>query len=235
MKQAELRRDGHDSISAEQVRDHLVRHPDFFSENEDLLEILSVPHSSGTAVSLIERQLAIYRKSNQNMQQQLDNLVQIARENEKLFQKLHQLTMVLIESQDLESAVGGVQSVLYEHFKADFVALRILKNHSDPALTELFIPADDARLHAFRKILESKRPKCGRLTSEQASFLFGSNAKQVRSGTIIPFVIRDHVKGMLGIGSGNRARFLPNMGHIFLIRIGELLGLRFNALLDTSN
>ena len=235
MKQAELRKQTTDSISADQVRDHLITHPEFFTENEDLLEILSVPHPTGAAVSLIERQLAIYRENNQTIQQQLKNLVQIARDNEKLFQKMHQLTVVLMESADLESAVAGVQSVLHEHFKADFVSLRILDKHTSPALSDLFVASDDERLKAFSKILDNNRPKCGRLNADQVEFLFGSNTKQVRSGTIIPFTIRDKTKGLLGIGSANKTRFQPSMGHIFLIRIGELLGLRFSTLLDNPS
>jgi uncharacterized protein len=230
MKQAELRSDGNTGVSEEQVRAYLAGHPDFFAAHEELLEILSVPHPSGSAVSLIEKQLAIFRKNNKKLQQQLDNLVQIARENEQLFQKMHNLTLTLMDAGDLEGAIAGLQSVLHDQFKADFVSIRIVQDHSISALAGLFVPAGDTRLESFRKIIDSGRPKCGRPNPDHAAFLFGDNADRVRSCAIIPFSAGE-VIGLLGIGSDDGERFLPSMGHIFLIRIGEIIGYRLGCLL----
>lgn len=230
MKQAELRDDGNKGVSAEQVRAYLEEHPDFFAGREELLEILYVPHPSGAAVSLIERQLAIYREKNKKLQEQLDNLIQIARDNEKLFQKMHKLTLALMDAEDLESAVAGLQSVLHEQFQADFVSIRILKDDRTSALAELFVPVEDARLASFRKIVASRQPKCGRPVPEHASFLFGDNAARVRSCAIVPFFAAEAV-GLLGIGSHNAKRFSPSMGHLFLGRIGEMLGYRLGSML----
>jgi uncharacterized protein len=234
MKQAELRRPGKTIVSAEQVRAYLAKHPEFFIEHEDLLEILYLPHPSGAAVSLIERQLAIYREKNKKIQHQLDNLVQIARDNERLFQKMHKVTIALMEAADVESAVAGLEWVLHDHFRADVVSVRLVQDNNTSALTELFVPARDARLASFRKIFDSRRPKCGRPRPDQAAFLFGDNAGQVRSCAIIPFAAAD-TPGLLGIGSYQGERFLPSMGHMFLTRVGEMLGYRLGYLLGLPN
>lgn len=234
MKKAELRREASNAVSGEQVRAYLARHPDFFAEHEELLEILSVPHPSGAAVSLVERQLAIYREKNRKIQQQLDNLVQIARENEQLFQKMHKLTIALMDAADLEGAIAGLQWVLHDYFQADFVSVRIVQDQRSSALTELFVPAKDARLLPFHRIFESRRPKCGRPSPEQAAFLFGENADHVRSCAIIPFTAAE-TTGLLGIGSYSKERFLPSMGHLFLLRVGEMLGYRVAYLLGVPD
>ncbi|MGH8548112.1 MAG: DUF484 family protein [Methylococcales bacterium] len=230
MKQAELCNDGNRGISPEQVRAYLANHPDFFTGHEELLEILSLPHPSGSAVSLIERQLAKVREKNKILEQQLDNLVQIARDNDQLFQKLHRLTLALMDAGDLESAIAGLQSVLYDQFKADFVSVRIFQNHRTSALAELFVPVEDGRLASFRKIVDSGQPKCGQPSPEHAEFLFGDNADLIRSCAIIPFFAAN-VIGLLGIGSHNAKRFSPTMGHLFLSRIGEILGYRLDSML----
>ncbi len=230
MKRAELRRPGKTVVSAEQVRAYLAKHPEFFTERQDLLEILFIPHPSGAAVSLIERQLAIYREKNRKIQQRLDNLVQIARENERLFQKMHKVTIALMEAVDVESAVAGLEWALHDHFRADLVSVRLIRNNNTSALTELFVPAGDARLANFRKIFDSRRPKCGHPRPEQAAFLFGDSADHVRSCAIIPFAAAE-TPGLLAIGSYQGERFLPSMGHIFLTRVGEILGYRLGCLL----
>jgi uncharacterized protein len=230
MKQAEMRSDGSNGLSAEQVRAYLASHPDFFTSHEELLEILSVPHPSGAAVSLIEKQLAIFRKKNIKLQQQLDNLVHIARENEQLFQKMHKLTLALIEADDLENTIAGLQEVLHDQFKADFVSIRIVHDNYTSPLADLFVSSADPRLASMRKIIDSRRPKCGRPSAEHAAFLFGDNADRIRSCAIIPFSSAE-VIGVLGIGSESAERFLPSMGHLFLIRIGEMIGYRMGSLL----
>jgi len=41
----------------ESVTDYLVRHPEFFESHGEVLAKLKVPHPTGRAVSLIERQV----------------------------------------------------------------------------------------------------------------------------------------------------------------------------------
>ena len=48
-------------LTAMQVADYLKAHPDFFIEHVQLLEHLSIPHPSGGAVSLISKQLELFR------------------------------------------------------------------------------------------------------------------------------------------------------------------------------
>ena len=43
-------------LTAEEVRAFLLKHPDFFANNPDILERLVSPHEEKGAVSLVERQ-----------------------------------------------------------------------------------------------------------------------------------------------------------------------------------
>ena len=45
-----------EDISEQAVQDYLERNPDFFERNSALLGSLRVPHGTGEAVSLVERQ-----------------------------------------------------------------------------------------------------------------------------------------------------------------------------------
>ncbi len=44
-------------LSAQDVASYLKTNPEFFIEQEDLLADLSLPHESGKAISLLERQV----------------------------------------------------------------------------------------------------------------------------------------------------------------------------------
>jgi hypothetical protein len=58
-------------INAAQVAHYLQTHPDFFHEHELLLEQLSIPHHTGGTVSLISKQLELFRIRYQEMENQL--------------------------------------------------------------------------------------------------------------------------------------------------------------------
>lgn len=234
MNQPERDADGNpDTLTADQVSRYLHEHPDFFSDNLELLEILQIPHQSGAAVSLVEKQLRIFRERNEKLSQQLNVLVQIARDNDDLFQKMHKLTLSLLEAQSFDDALISLDAVLHEYFKADFVSIRILKNDTISISAPAIIHADDERLKCFESILESGRPKCGPPDPGQIEFFNGDGITAIRSCAFIP-MCSGNFSALMGIGSLDENRFLPTMGHLFLTQMGELVGFRLNSLLDTE-
>jgi len=48
-------------LNDEAVLRYLTIHPEFFNNNQDLLPRLRIPHESGKAVSLIEKQVSVLR------------------------------------------------------------------------------------------------------------------------------------------------------------------------------
>ena len=85
-----------EKLSDKEVEEFLRAHPDFFEKHSALLMDLKIPHpNTGSAVSLIEHQVELFRKQNSKTQKQLDELIQIARENDRLNKNMHQLTLSL--------------------------------------------------------------------------------------------------------------------------------------------
>ena len=52
------------TLSAGAIAEYLRANPDFFNEYPDLLTDIKVPHASGDAISLVERQLTALREQN---------------------------------------------------------------------------------------------------------------------------------------------------------------------------
>ena len=116
-------------LTATQVEEYLRQHPEFFNEHLHLLEHMSIPHPSGNAISLISKQLEIFRSRHHEMENQLTALIEIARDNDTSLNRMHKLTLALLDATTLEEAVANLDIVLSEYFLIDFVAVRIIKHN----------------------------------------------------------------------------------------------------------
>ncbi|MFW5443188.1 MAG: DUF484 family protein [Methylococcaceae bacterium] len=218
-------------LKPNEVEDYLIKHPDFFHNHLGLLEYLSIPHPSGNAVSLISKQLEIFRSKHQELENQLTALIDIARENDTSFSKMHELTLSLMEAKSLEDVSCNLDKVFSECFLTDFSAIRIIKNNVDSPISNMFVATDDENLQHFNKELSSNQPKCGRPTLAQAKFLFGDVAAEVKSCAIIPMSFTE-LEGLIAIGSREENRFHYSMGNLFLTQMSEVIGTRLIAILD---
>ena len=95
-----------ESPSEQAVHDYLETHPYFFERHATLLSRLRLPHASGDAVSLVERQVSVLRQKDLKLERQLKELLAVARENDVLAAKIHELSMQLLHTTDLAGTVA---------------------------------------------------------------------------------------------------------------------------------
>lgn len=217
-------------LDDDQVAAYLQLHPDFFQDHLDLLERMHIPHPSGNAVSLIAKQLELFRAKHQEQENQLNALIDIARENDAAFNRMHELTLAMLEANSLEEAIANLSEVLAECFLTDFVAVKIIMPASESPISNLFVAPNEPDLQHFANILQENQPKCGRPTLAQAQFLFGDAANEVKSCAILPMVFTQ-LDGLLAIGSRDEGRFHYSMGSLFLTQMSEIIGTRLISLL----
>jgi uncharacterized protein YigA (DUF484 family) len=217
-------------LTADNVAYFLQNHPDFFHDHLDLLEQMTIPHPSGVAVSLLSKQLELLRNKQHEQESQLNELVEIARNNDAAFLGLHQLTIALLNASTLEEAVLTLQQALAAYFSTEFVEVRLIQYCPDSALEKLFINPNSQDVKAFMKELGSQQTKCARPTLAQAKILFGDLALEVESCAIIPMELGNSA-GILAIGSREAGRFHYSMGQLFLTQIGEIVAARLHSLI----
>ncbi len=217
-------------VTSDQVENYLRQHPDFFNSHLQLLENMTIPHPSGNAISLISKQLEIFRSKHHELEEQLSTLIDIARANDSSFTRMHKLTLALLDAQSLEQAIENLEHVIIEYFNTDFVAIRLIKKDAESAISNLFVDPDDDRLNHFTRELESNQPKCGMLTLAQGRFLFGDAAPDVKSCAIIPMAYTE-LDGILAIGSLDESRFHYSMGNLFLTQMSEIISTRLISLI----
>ena len=217
------------SIDEQGVADYLRRHPGFFEDKPTLLADLRVPHAAGTAVSLVERQVAVLRDSNANLQNQLETLIQVARENEKLNSLLHKLTLRLIDCSNLSDLLAMIEVRLRRDFSADLTIVRLLSSPQEKTFTTRaeFVSDVDEFCGLFQRLLSSGKPYCGQLKTEQLEALFEDRAAEVGSTALLPLSRRNGggqgELGLLAIASFERNRFHSGVDTAFLERMSEII------------
>jgi uncharacterized protein YigA (DUF484 family) len=206
------------------VASYLRKHPDFLINHPDVLETLELNHQSGAAVSLIERQIEQLRTSNEDLGKQLNRLIQVASQNEKLMSRLHGLTLELMLIGSKQEFFTHLGNSLLNDFNADILQICLFDLETAALAGEdvMGINADDPALEPFRAMLEKNQTVCGRLSESKLSFLFGSKARWVQSTALISLG-EQGADGMMAIGSSDPARFYPGMGTLFLDLLANVI------------
>ena len=214
-------------ISEEAVHDYLETHPDFFERHRQLLNSLQLPHSSGGAVSLVERQVASLRQKELKLQRQLKELISVARDNDLLAAKIHELSTQLIAAPDLQATVSAVEEAMRSGFGADHAVLVIFADPSsfddiDAGRFFRVTERSDPAIKPFATFLNGSGPRCGQTRDSQREFLFKGDAGEIGSVALVPLGKKAEI-GFMAIGSNDAQRFHPGMSMEFLSRVGELV------------
>ena len=136
------------------ISDYLKSHPDFFERHPLILLGLKLPHrTGGTAVSLVERQVSMLRQRNAQLERQFKDLVAVAKTNDALVEKIHQLGLKLMRARDLPARLEGLETGLREDFGAERAVLVLFNDKAPPAAQrEGFVrrlSAEDADVKPF--------------------------------------------------------------------------------------
>jgi len=207
------------------VVDYLTAHPEFFDQHPELVGRLRVPHDSGDAVSLVEKQVAVLRQQNRQLERRLVDLVEIARSNDGLVDRMHHLALALVNAGDRQELLAGIENVLRERFSADEVVICLFSDSPQPdrELPARVVSHDDPGLEAFRNFIKNGRPQLGRLSADQLTFLFGDELEgRVGSAALLPLGA-DTRQGMIAIGSRKKDHFTATQGTVFLERMADLI------------
>lgn len=207
-------------MNAADVARYLKDHPDFLAEHGELFTQLTVPHPhGGQAISLAERQLHALRDKIRLLEVKLAELIRFGEENDEIGEKLHQLTLALLEAEGYESLRYVLFQSLGEDFKVPHVALRIWNSVLSREGVDFAPVAEEARFFAG----DLRHPYCGAPTQLDVLAWFGESSPHIRSVALVPLRREARVFGLLALGSEEATRFYPEMGTLYLARLGDLV------------
>lgn len=211
-----------DPLEPEQIEAYLREHPDFFVTQPELLAELSLPHESGSAISLVERQVAILRERNIDMRHRLSKLLDNARDNDKLFDKTKRLVLNLLEGQDMGDIIDALHYSFDKDFSIHYTSVILFGNLDKvPSSQARVVTIAEAREHVGA-LLKNSRAVCGTLGAKEMQFIFDEHASDIGSVAAVPLV-HGSVFGLLAIGNRDPHYYRSSMGTLFLGYIAEVL------------
>ncbi len=217
------------SLDDASVAEYLQACPDFFERHGALLAKLRLPHlrAAGGTVSLVERQVEVLRDRNQVLERRLKDLVEVARDNDALAERIHRLSQRLIQAPDLPRTIQAIETSLREDFAAMHAVLVLFDADLQGLRAEApqFLRAaarGSAELQGFESLFQAGKPRCGQIRDTQRDYLFGKDTVAIGSVALTPLGVKGSV-GLLAIGASDADRFHPGMSTEFLTRIGELV------------
>ncbi len=201
-------------MNADDLARFLRANPQFFDQNPELLESIHVPHPyGGRAIPLAERQTVALREK----LKQLEGLLKFGEENDAVSEKVHRLAVALAGARDFPVLARS----LYFHLREDFAVPHVVLRVWGKAVPADFDEAREVDPKQREHAALMGAPQCGPAQGNLFTAWFGDAAEHIRSIALVPLG-QTAVFGLLALGSEDAQRFYPDMGTLYLRRIGEL-------------
>jgi uncharacterized protein len=237
-----------EALNDDSVSRYLTDNPEFFNRKAELLLGLNIPHESGGAISLLERQVAMYRERNLELQNRINDFIFNAEENDALFERTRIVILELLKTSNLGELSSAVEVTLKAEFAAHASRLFFIgatfsddngsdvDNDQNEKSNVRTLDAKTAK-DTLGKLFDKKRTFCCELTPEQGKLLFPDTNKEILSAAIIPIHLNETLReesdlGMptLVIGSDKHNHFNSSLDTLFLDFIGEILSAHISVL-----
>ena len=208
-------------MKPEDVAAYLQQYPDFFDRNAELLAHMTVPHpDTGRAISLSERQMHALRAKIAQLEHKFAELIRFGEENDEIGEKVHRMCLALMSAENFDDILQLTMTHLLDDFSVPHVALRIWNSVLTKEGDE-FAPVSEAVSFLAGDL---QRPYCGTPCNDEVMGWFGESADAIRSICLVPLSRENAPFGLLAMGSEEPERFYPEMGTLYVRRIGDLVG-----------
>ncbi len=210
-----------ETVTGKQVAAYLSENPDFFLSQQELLADLTLPHESGKAVSLLERQVTLLRDRNYTIREQLGNLLENASKNDQIFEITRNLVLALLRAKSIEELVGAVRKTFIAQENIDACELILASCYGTSSGVNMKSELDFSVL--FADVFRLEHTHCGKPIKSQLECLFGDLAESVKSTALCPIMMNGRQLGILAIASRERHYFNVNLDTLFLDFIGNVI------------
>lgn len=207
-------------ITREDVVQYLTDNPDVFERYPDCLVNLRLTHSSGRAVSLIERQVSVLRGRNTELRHKLQELLENARENDRLFKYTKHLVLALLECNELGDLIDAIHFSFDKEFGVQFTQLVLVGVPRN--LTNAKFASELELLEQLAKENSHGRAVIGNASADLRRFVFGRQAEHIGSAAVA-VLSYGHLVGLLAVGNEDPNYYRTHSGGLFLSHIAEVI------------
>lgn len=211
------------AADADQVAAYLLLNPDFLENHPQVFEALDVPHPTGGAVSLVERQVAVLRERNRALTARLEAVIEAARRHDDQYRKLFELATALAVCRDIPALLHALATHLQRDFGTD--ALRVLARQIPTVDAPLLVSALDPT--SFAADIERNKARC--LPESEIPTVRPYFDTQITSAAVLPLAAGT-APALLLLGAHDPERFSPDLGTLLLERLAHLAGAHWHRL-----
>jgi uncharacterized protein YigA (DUF484 family) len=226
------------ALTAEAVADYLLRNPQFFHQHQHLLLELSIPHESGRAISLLERQVALFRERQEQLQDQFHEFLVNAHTNDNLFERTRHMILALLKCESIAAVRELVEANFNSEFNASAAGLVLVNDAGTVDGNALPCITTSAVRTALGELYLKQTTYCGPLNLVQSELLFPQHPAPLVSAAIVPLKLDERSRTKLGNGlpllllaSADREHFNSSLDTLFLDFLGEILAVHLHNLL----
>jgi uncharacterized protein YigA (DUF484 family) len=196
---------------------YLQQNPNIFQQHPELLELVSLSDSRGTA-SLLERQVSMMKERLNEHKSQQTEYMQVARENEQISDSFSQVICQMIGFTNVSQFATEFPSELRSTFKIDEVSFKT-------AQAAARRPSDNQGYDDAVRRMVNNRAVCDNRWPSNIMNLFFS--PDIKSAALIPMRKADSNEplGILALGSQYPERYTNDLGTSHLDRLGLMSGL----------
>ena len=194
----------------QQDQEHLVAQwllstPGFFDRHPDLLAQIELANShSGKAISLQEKQMALLRNQNRDLNQRLSEMLRFGTENDRTQALMVQWLEGLLAAKDRNAAIESITAGLNKLFDIGKVEIIAPEQVSDELKTKL-----------------EEAPMCG--STDLATNLVNSDLLlDDGSMVLISLTYQSASLGVLLMASQDKEKFSPQMGLSYIHQLAQL-------------
>lgn len=225
-------------LNEQQVVNFLKNTPEFFRQNPEILANMSLPHGSGNAVSLVERQVAILRERSMQARHKMSELVDNAKDNDDLFNKTQALVVDLLKTSTIDELFEITHTHFSDYFSVEKTSILIITPDVEALTGEISQPFLRSATHAQEKIpsvLSADATLCGVLRDTESEFLF-SSSNEIGSAAVATREISTDAPStlILSVAHKNTDHYNQHTGTIFIDYIAQFLQIKIDQLIKNK-
>lgn len=213
-----------EALSPEQVAAYLRANPDFFVTQDELLAELRIPHASGKAISLLERQVVVLRERGHEARRKLGSLLENARDNDQLFDVTRNLVLSLLRARDATEVAEITQDQLSELGSVDACEIILVAKPGLRVADGVRTENGEKLASEFSDVFRLRRTHCGAIDKDSIAKLFGANAAKVGSTALCPIMHDSEIIALLALGNQSEDYFNTSLDTLFLDFVGHVVG-----------
>ena len=221
-------------VTEKQVVKYLQNNPKFFARHHELLSRIKLPHESGKAISLIEKQVHILREQEVEATKKLKDLLKNAKNNDEIFAITKSLILALLNAKSLKEISASIKEQFASLTNIDACEIIFVSCPNLSMSDTVRIETLDTVMEKYSDALRLKKTYCGKLGTAQIRHLFQTTGKSVASTALCPVINNGEPVALLALGNETENYFNIHLDTLFLDFICQVVGSRIFSLLRSN-